>query len=266
MISKVDSNPEMIYVGSDFKKVGRAIELNRERVELTSQTITRADREHITDRIASIDDDNKVDDSEKATLVREMARMENEFSLIRNEARDYDLGDSYEWENLVEKYEQIHALMEKIINTVGVYEDSDVHDLDPYYKQYLDAYDALQTLIFAVNTQSNAKVVVDIQPQVVSAKNPTVVTLILDNNGVDDTSKVLAENVTFSLSGLSSEFTTSMVVIDTTLYPDAEVEAGTGNTAFVTGCKAFTLLYGALSDDGVSVNAVVRIDTDSIQL
>ena len=265
MISKVDSNPEMIYVGSDFKTVGKSIELNRERLQLTSQTISRGDRQNVLDRLDQIDDDGKVDESEKAVLVRELARIDNDMATIRIETRDADLAESQQWENLLDAYQRIHDLMDRIVNSQGVYEASDVYDLNPLYDAYLDAYEAMETIIFAVNNQYiKAKVVLDIQPNVVSAKDPCVISIVLDNDGVDRTSLVDPDNVSFGLSGLANGFTSSLIEINTTLYPHGTVTVGTGNTATVSGCLSFTLLYDGLSDDGVNVNAVVRIDTDSI--
>ena len=269
MKTKVQRNPESIYVGSDFKKIGKAFELNRERVQITSQEITRKENEQIQERIANIDDDGKVDESEKETLKRELARIENDFSLIRIETRDTGLADNAQWDILVEAYTQIHDLMYKIVNSVGVYEDADVYDLNTLYKAYLDAYDALETLIFSVNTTfAKTNVVVDVQPNVVPAGTDVVITLILDNNGTDNSSIVSPADTTFGLSGVSDSFAKTMVSVDPVLFPDFDQDTDIvyyplTDSVTITNCKQFTLSYSALTDS-VNVNVIVRVDTDSI--
>ena len=279
MIRKVNKNPESIYVASDYKAIGEAIELNRIRVNNVVNSIGRANTEAQIERIEEIVGTDGVTDAEKPSLARELDALMRDFEILGSETRNAELGDSDEYHAVKDSYDRLVDLMTRIINSVGTYTNSDVNNLTDYYADYTQKAIAMGDLILLTTAElerinsyyAMTHAGVQIVPDVVSMNEYATVSASLLYEGIEKIweNNVSADVVSFGLTGLSNLVTQATALtyfgINTTLYPNATVTVTElTHSAVVENCKSFTLAYGAISNDGVSVNVSISLDSESM--
>ena len=275
MIRKVQRNPENVFVASDYKKIGQALELNRQRVANVVNSISRANTAAQMERLDNLVGTDGITDAEKPSLARELDSLMRDFDYLSTETRNADLGDSDEYHAVKDSYDRLVDLMSRIINSVGTYTNSDVNYLTSYYSDYTNNAIILGNLILATTSEldkinayySMTSAGVNIYPELVAVNTSTTITASLTYEGEEKIFEqgVPAASVSFGLNGLSSSVTSSMFGFNTTLYPNARVEiTPLTHSAVVENCKQFTLSYDAIGSDGVSVTVSISLDSDSM--
>lgn len=269
MINKVQSDPEAIHVATDYKKIGKSFELNRQRVVNVVYSISRTTNEAQKKRIDEIISDKAVTDSEKITLSRELDALIRDFDYLTTETRNAELGTTDEYMNTKESYDRLVELLSKIVNSVGVYDNIDVTYLTDYYNDYTAKTKILERLILDTTAQQNriekysAMVSLDINiyPEAVPAGGSATVSAMLFYEGEDKIDDVDPDDISFGITGLDSGVTSSMFTIPTggtlRLYPLT-------NSAEIEGCTSFEIDYDALGSSDVQVNCSVVLDSDSM--
>lgn len=273
MVRLVQSNPENIYVATDYKKIGKSFEIQRQRVTNVISSISRASAREQEQRIEELVGTDGITDSEKGALRRELDSIIRDFEYLGTDTRNADLSESDEYFAVLDAYNRLVDLMTKIVNSVGTYTDADVYYLTPYYSDYTSKAITLQNLILATTAEIDrinayyamTRASVIINPEAVGIGDTTDISASLTYEGIEKISYVSADCVTFGLAGLSDTVTSSMFTFDTELYPDASVTiTALTHSAIVENCKEFTLAYGAISEGGVFVSLDISLDSDSM--
>ena len=274
MKQKVRNNPEDIMVVSGVELVGEDIRLNRERATLTLLGVSRTDTEIEQNKFNEIIEGG-IDDSEKNTLKKELDSITNSYDLLRRQARDADLGASDEVLALEDAYNKLFNLMNKIINSVGIYSANDVNDLNPYYADFNKASTDLTNVILSIQTEqsvetsylSRTHVSVNIVPEIIpapttSTESWTAVTarIVYDDTDVNTPSLIPSSAFKYVVTGLArqqaSDFRSSETGFQVTFV---------GTTAVIDGFRQFDIKYDAVGSAGIVVELTLTLDTDSIQ-
>jgi len=270
MITKVNKNPSDVFVATDYKKIGKSFELNRQRITNIVYSYGRAATDEANKRIDAITSDKTITDSEKRQLERELDSIKRDFDILGNDAYNADLGNSDEYLAVQASYNKLVALLDKIIRSEGTYTDFDLNYLTSYYRDYTDNAIVLGNLILETTAEIDrinayyamTKINVDINPASVAVNTTTHVSLSVLYDGVEKVSVVPVSAVTFNVENLSSSATTSMFHFDSS-YSEASVVI-TNASAVVTNCKDFTLDYAAIGNSGINVKCTVTLDSDSM--
>ena len=272
MITKVNKNPSDVFVATDYKKIGKSFELNRQRITNIVYSYGRAETDAQGKRIDEITSDKTITDSEKRQLERELESIMRDFEILGNDAYNADLGNSDEYMNVKNSYDRLVALLDKIIRSSGTYTDYDLNYLTDYYKDYTNNAIILGNLILETTAEidrinaynSRVKVDVIITPEAVPVGTSASVVVSVLYDGVEKASVVSPSSFTFTVENLSSGATTSMFTIDSS-YTSATVSINSiTHTATITNCRGFEIAYSAIGDTGVSVKCVLTLDSDSM--
>jgi len=270
MIQKMNNKPEEILLVSGVKEIGKAVNLNRERVALTILGIANEDYDLINQKFQQYTEDGEITDVEKPSLQRELDAIDRDFQLLRRETRENGLGDSDEYREYEDKYNQLSALLTKIINSVGTYGASDVYEINNYYTQYTSAATALGNLILEtqeINSTidsyyARTSVIVNIIPEAVPVNTTTSISAqIVYNGSAIDMTDISASAVSFGLTGLATGIQSSAFGLPTGA---SVVITELTHSAVVSNCKSFTLAYEGIGATGVNVTCQVILDSDSM--
>jgi len=275
MINKVHSNPENIYVATEYKTIGKFFELNRQRVTNVIYSISRATSEAQAKKIREITEDNAVTDAEKQSLARELDALVRDFGYLTTETRNADLGGSDEYIATKEAYDRLVDLLTRIVNSVGTYNNVDVTYLSDYYNDYTDKAKTLETLILDTTAYTDrinrykqlTTVDVIIYPEAVPVNTSASVKAVLMYDGQDyiDDEHVDADSVTFGLTGLSNSVTQATASTYFTIPSGGSITVSElTHTAEITGCKSFSISYNAIGSTAVIVNCSISLDSDSM--
>lgn len=272
MITKVNKNPSDVFVATDYKKIGKSFELNRQRITNIVYSYGRAATDEANKRIDSITSDKTITDSEKRQLERELDSIKRDFDILGNDAYNADLGNSDEYIAVQASYNKLVALLDKIIRSEGTYTDFDLNYLTSYYRDYTDNAVILGNLILETTAEidrinaynSRVKIDVIITPEAVPVGSSASVVASVLYDGVEKASVVNPSCFTFTVENLSSGATTSMFTIDSS-YTSATVSINSlTHTATITNCRDFQIAYSAIGDTGISVKCVLMLDSDSM--
>ena len=276
MKTKVQSNPENIYVASGYKEIGKSLELQRRRITNVVYAVSRENNDAQQARIDALVGTDGITDAEKPSLARELDALIRDFTTLGNETRNADLGDSDEYYAAQQAYDRLFALMTKIVNSVGTYEESDVNLLTEYYADYTEKAITLGNLIIEITAEIErlnayrqlTEIRVNAIPMSLPVNTNTDIVAEVYYNGEDKTSLVDATNFSFGITGLVSGTAQEMqskFTLDTTTYPNASVTAyPLTNSAIVVNCKSFKLNYFGIGTTGVVVTCSVTLDSDSM--
>lgn len=270
MITKVRNNPEDRIVASDFIKIGDSIRLNRERNELTIIGMSNTDIEQTTTKFSQYTDDGVITDSEKESLVRELDAITSDYGILMRNAQEFDLGDIRQVTDAQDAFSVLSSFIMKIVNTRGVYDNTDVTLLNTYYSDYIQKASVLSDYILLRQSEestisayySRTKVIVNIVPNVVAVNTTAFVSSSVLYDGVEKITDINASALTFYVTGLSSVATTSDFT-STEAGFDIDIDS-VRHTAEITGCKTFSVSYDAISDTGMTVNLELTLDSDSM--
>lgn len=289
MITKVQNNPEDIYVASGYKEIGKSFELNRQRVTNIVYGTNQATINSRLSILSGLTSDNQITDAEKPTLQREMENIYRTFVNLKTQTANADLGDSDEYQNFREAYERVYALMYKIVTSSGTYVGTDVKLIDTYYTDFTDKANTLQTLIINTTTELDrissyyamTKVNPSVFPESVAVDSYSSVSASILYDGVEKVADVPVSAISFSVSGMAVYANTSqttvgtrlylvdsdtnnyLLSVDTSIYPDATMSYSNGSCS-ITGTKSFRVHYYGIGDEGVNVNCAVVLDSGSM--
>ena len=272
MIQKLRSNPDAVILASDYKKIGDSIELNRERIKLTFLSISQSNTSSVEKKLDEIVEGG-VTPAEKEALAREYDALQRDFGILKQETDEADLGNSDEYRYVLESYERLCALFEKIIKSSGTYTDSDSFLLSDYYTEFSRRANALESAI--LNVQTNEAIIngyyaksvayVNIVPQSVAVNTTCTISsnFLYDGNEVID--DIDESCIAFGITGLANSVTSSMFILDTTTYPEATVTVQPlTNSAVVENCKEFELKYEAIGENGIEARVIFTLDSGSM--
>lgn len=265
MIQKMNNRPEEVLLVSGVKEIGQAVNLNRERTAITILGVANSNNSIVTERLASYVSDG-INDSEKASMSRELDGITRDFQTMKKEAYDNSVEDSSEYSNLERSYKQLYNLYTKVIGSVGVYNAPDVVYIPTYYEEYSE--NALNFSDFILNIQtensridnyySRIKVSVNISPEEVSKNSNTTISASVMYEGVEKIGSVSASSIVFYLTGLASGVSSSAFILPSGGSVDID-----GTSAEVTGCKTFQLAYAGIGST-VNVECALTLDSSSM--
>lgn len=269
----VQSDPENVYVASGYKEIGKSFDLQRQRVTNVVYSISRASTEEQGRRIDELVGTDGITDAEKPALARELDSIIRDFDYLSTDTANADLIDSDEFVMTRQAYDTLVELMSRIVNSVGTYTNSDVNMITVYYADYTTKAIALQNLILSTTSELDrinayyamTKVNVSAYPEAIPVNQTSVVSATITYEGVDKTSYVSADSIVFGVVNLASGTTSSMITVNTTLYPHASVQLHPiTNSAEIMYCKEFTIAYDAIGAGGIAVKCEVTLDSGSM--
>lgn len=270
MITKVRNTPENIYVSSDYKKIGEAIGINRERVAITAMSMIQANTQRAQERITEYTKDNAITDAEKPSLKRELDALERDFGILGRETIEAGLGDSQEYKDTEDVYDELVALFTKIINSKGTYDAPDVAFLTTYYAQYTAYATILENSILEVQAEANkinafyskTSVVVATSPDAVAKNQSTSVSARVYYDGEDMTGYLTNDYFEYDISGLDSQFDqrTMLTVPSGAIVTHDPIN----NTLNIKKARTFTIKYEGLSTAGVDIVCTFSVDSESL--
>lgn len=269
MITKVRNRPENIYMASDYRKVGEAIGINRERVAITAMSVLQANSKRAEERIESYTSDNVITDAEKPSLKRELDALERDFGILGRETLEAGLGESEEYKNTEEAYDTLAELFRRIINSKGTYDAPDVSFLSTYFAQYTAYASVLENSILEVQAQANmennfysrTRVNVITSPDAVGLNGETSVFAKVYYDGEEVTGYLNHSYFEYDVSGVASEYTPSMITVPAGAVVTYNSEAHTLN---IKQARTFSLKRNAISDAGIDIVCTLTVDSGSM--
>ena len=260
-----------IIVASGFEEIGKSLELNRQRIANIVASISKSNNDAVMSKIDEITDENSVTETEKDQLNREMQALERNFEVLQTDTVNADLTDTNEYRAVKAAYDAIHSLMYKIVTSEGVYRDEDVNQLNPLYADYSEKATELENLILATTADidrinyyySRTLVRANISQLSVPVNQDTSVSASVLYEGVERIGVVSVSSLKFIATNVSSAALSS----PTTYFTSSEIGFSVqtvGSSVEITGCKTFTVKYGALTGDPLKVNLIVTFDSDSM--
>lgn len=272
----LNSNPETVYLGSDFKKIGDSAKVDISKINIVSQSVNQQKNNNTVIKVQEMSTDKIITPVEKKSLQSMLDSLTSSYNIQKADAEEQLLQASDEYINFLDMYQYLLNKMAPILadmNTSYYLQDEPIYNyyadsdgigygdgnvaygwttyklvtIDGYFSLYYDASESLSSLISATKlgmtkeAYENSIVELDI-----SVANPilrigetTTISVAILRLGVDVTANYNAS--CFDWTALGS----------------------TDDTTFATthiGMKSFTMSYADIADDDLTLTCRFTYD------